>query len=141
VTLSPRTRILLAWTPAVLYTLLIWWLSSQVLDVAFMNRVPFQDKGVHFLEYGAMTFFIAFAHLYTWPARTVAGPLVAAAFTSALGLLDELHQGFVPGRFSDVYDLAADALGALICALSFMAGLRVLRALRRRNEGLAEPVA
>jgi VanZ family protein len=135
---SPRTRILLAWTPAVFYTLLIWWLSSQVLDVAFMNRVPFADKGVHFVEYGALTFFIAFAHLYTWPARTVAGPLVAAAFTTALGLLDELHQGFVPGRFSDIYDLLADGLGALIVALLFLAGRALLLLLSRRDQGLTD---
>jgi VanZ family protein len=124
---------MLAWTPAVLYTLLIWWLSSQVLDVAFMNRVPFADKGVHFVEYGALAFFIAFAHLYTWPARTIAGPLIAAAFTTALGLLDELHQGFVPGRFSDLYDLLADALGSLIAALAFLAVRALVRAIPPRS--------
>ncbi len=136
--LSPRLRIVLAWMPAVLYTLLIWWLSSQVVDIAFMNRVPFADKGVHFLEYGAMTFFIAFAHYYTWPARPVAGPLTAAAFTTALGLLDELHQGFVPGRFSDIYDLLADSLGALASALLFLAGCVALRALGRRGNTLVQ---
>jgi VanZ family protein len=124
---------MLAWTPAVLYTLLIWWLSSQVLDVAFMNRVPFADKGVHFVEYGALTFFIALAHLYTWPQRAIVGPLVAAAFTTALGLLDELHQGFVPGRFSDIFDLLADALGALIAALTFLAVRALIRAVRGRS--------
>jgi VanZ family protein len=138
---SPRTRILLAWTPAVAYTLLIWWLSSQVLDVAFMNRVPFADKGVHFVEYGALTFFIAFAHVYTWPERSLTGPLVAAAFTTALGLLDELHQGFVPGRFSDIYDLVADALGAAIAALLFLAARALLQALSRRDPALTDPTS
>jgi VanZ family protein len=135
----PRARILLAWTPAALYTLLIWWLSSQVLDTAFMAHVPFADKGVHFLEYGALAFFIAFAHFYTWPERALAGPLVAAAFTTALGLLDELHQGFVPGRFSDVYDLLADALGSLGAALVFLAGRALLLALTRREQALTDP--
>jgi VanZ family protein len=128
--MSPRTRIILAWTPAVLYTLLIWWLSSQVLNVAFMDRVPFQDKGVHFLEYGALSFFISFAHVRTWPEQPVTGPLLAAVFTTALGLVDELHQGFVPGRFSDIYDLLADGLGSLLAALAFLAlsfGWRTLR--------------
>lgn len=129
--LSARTSIVLAWLPACSYTLLIWWLSSQVLDVAFMNRVPFADKGVHFLEYGALAFFIAFAHQRTWPARRVSGPLFAAVVTSALGLVDELHQGFVPGRFSDVLDLAADALGSLVAVLVFVGLSFGIRALRR----------
>jgi VanZ family protein len=129
--LSPRTRIILAWLPATSYTLLIWWLSSQVLDIAFMNRVPFADKGVHFVEYGALAFFIAFAHVCTWPARPISGPLLAALVTVALGLVDELHQGFVPGRFSDIYDLAADALGSVVAVLAFLGLLAIRKAWRR----------
>lgn len=129
--LSPRTRIILAWLPASSYTLLIWWLSSQVLDIAFMNRVPFADKGVHFVEYGALAFFIAFAHVRTWPARRISGPLLAALVTMALGLVDELHQGFVPGRFSDIYDLAADALGSVVAVLLFLGLSALVRALKR----------
>lgn len=137
--MSSRTRIALAWTPAVLYTLLIWWLSSQVLDTAFMSRVPFADKGVHFMEYGAMTFFIAFAHRYTWPLRTWTGPLTAAVFTTALGLLDELHQGFVPGRFSDIYDLLADALGAGAATLLFLGASALLHARGALFERASQP--
>lgn len=132
--MSPRTRILLSWLPACGYTLLIWWLSSQTLDVAFMERVPFKDKGVHFIEYGVLAFFIAFAHAVTWPARHVSGPLMAAIATAALGLVDELHQGFVPGRFSDVYDLLADALGSLGASLLFLSGAYAWRAWRRRPQ-------
>ncbi|MDB4985936.1 MAG: hypothetical protein JWN04_1114, partial [Myxococcaceae bacterium] len=39
-----RRQILVAWLPVVSYTLLIWWLSSQVLDFAFLQRFPLQDK-------------------------------------------------------------------------------------------------
>ena len=42
----------------------------------------------------------------------LAGILVATVY----GATDELHQAFVPGRQSDVLDLAADAIGALAAA-------------------------
>jgi len=132
--LSPRQRILLAWLPAIAYTLLIWWLSSQAFELAFMQRVPLQDKGVHFLEYGALSFFIAHAVAVTWPGRETATFFTTGVATVALGLLDEMHQSFVPGRFSDVLDLVADTIGAIAAALFYVAGTYALRAVRRARE-------
>ena len=42
--------------------------------------------------------------------------LAAWAIASAYGATDELHQLFVPGRQADVFDLAADAIGAAAAA-------------------------
>lgn len=129
---NQRMRIVVAWLPAILYTLLIWWLSSQTLELALLERVPLQDKGVHFLEYGALGFFIAHAVTTTWPGRGI-GTLVSVIITVSLGLLDELHQAFVPGRSSDVLDLAADSAGALTAALLYAGIARLVR-------GKQEPV-
>jgi VanZ family protein len=129
--LSPRWRIAAAWLPAIAYTLLIWWLSSQALNITYIERVPFQDKGVHFLEYGALGFFLAHAVMVTWADRGLASHAVTVLMTVSLGLLDEVHQGFVPGRSSDVLDLAADAAGALAAVFAYAvvrAGLRALGA-------------
>jgi VanZ family protein len=135
--LKPRQRILIAWLPAVFYTLLIWWLSSQSLDLAFIQRVPLQDKGVHFLEYGALSFFIVHAVAVTWPGRGISSLITAVVATVGLGLLDELHQSFVPGRSSDVLDLVADAIGATAAVLVYALltyGYRALRRARGRPE-------
>jgi len=132
--LSPRQRILIAWLPAVAYTLLIWWLSSQAFELAFMQRVPLQDKGVHFLEYGALSFFIAHAMAVTWPGRDSSTFFTAVVATVALGLLDEMHQSFVPGRFSDVLDLVADTIGGLAAALLYTALTLGYRSVRRDRE-------
>lgn len=43
--------------------------------------------------------------------------LGAFIFTVVYGLLDEFHQRFVPGRTSDIYDVMADAGGALLFAV------------------------
>jgi len=132
--LKPRQRILIAWLPAVFYTLLIWWLSSQQLDLAFMRRVPLQDKGVHFLEYGALSFFIVHAIAVTWPGRGISTLLTAVVATIGLGLLDELHQSFVPGRSSDVLDLVADTIGATVAVLVYAGLTYGYRAMLRGRE-------
>jgi len=118
---SKADRVALAWLPAILYTGLIWWLSSQPLHIEGIERFPFQDKGVHFVEYGTLCLTLCFAVYRTWPGRGLRAPLAAAWMTTALGLLDELHQAFVPGRSSDARDLLADLLGALTFAFAYHA--------------------
>jgi VanZ like family len=133
-----RRRVLLAWLPVVLYTLLIWWLSSQQIDFAFLERVPLKDKGVHFLEYGALSFFNMHALSVTWPARGWRAVAAATVITTGLGILDELHQSFVPGRSSDVLDLVADVVGALAWGLIYAGVARAWHALRSRSATLAQ---
>lgn len=131
---SLHRRILLAWLPAIAYTLLIWWLSSQQLELEFIKHVPLRDKGVHFLEYGALCFFIAHAVTVTWPGRGLSGLATAVVATVALGLLDELHQSFVPGRASDLVDLIADTIGALAAAFCYGALMYWYQSSRRQRD-------
>jgi hypothetical protein len=104
-------RQMLFWLPVVTYTGLIWYLSSQTFDIP-LHRVPFRDKGVHFLEYGLLAFMMTRAVRVTWPDARY-GLVAAWWLTVSLGLTDEFHQAYVPGRSADIYDLAADSLGAL----------------------------
>ncbi len=125
-------RIALAWLPAALYLALIWWLSSQQL-VFPLDRIPWRDKGLHAIEYGVLGACFAEAVWITWhPLRTSARGLPAAIlawlFTAASGLLDELHQAYVPGRSADIRDLAADTLGAAVGVLLVFALRAILRA-------------
>ena len=136
---SRPLTVALAWLPVVSYTLLIWWLSSQVFQFELMDELPWRDKGVHFVEYGAMGFFIAHAIATTWPGRGIAGIVVSVLMTVMLGLLDELHQAFVPGRSSDVLDLVADGAGALVAVLFYAALARLVRGAQSERTDLIAP--
>jgi VanZ family protein len=98
---------------------LIWVLSSMRLEGLPVHRVPLKDKGVHFVEFGVLGFFAAHAVRHTWGHRPV-GRLIATAALIAFGwgVLDELHQAFVPGRNGDVRDIIADALGSVAGAVA-----------------------
>src|SRR6185369_16184649 len=58
---------------------------------------------------------------------------VAIAAAALYGVIDEIHQGFVPHRVSDPYDVASDTMGAAIaccwCAAVLTADARCRRAL------------
>jgi hypothetical protein len=74
------------------------WLPAWLPDV-----VPI-DKLVHAGIYGAL------AGLWAWALGT--RWWLCWVLATAFGALDEVHQGFVPGRSRDIQDLLADALGA-----------------------------
>jgi VanZ family protein len=129
----PRSSLLAAWLPPLLYCALIWWLSSQVLDIALIASVPLRDRGVHFLEYGALGLMVARAVQVTWGPLGMRGSMFAVLLSVALGLLDEFHQLFVPGRTGEILDLVAD--GAGVCVAVGMHALWTTRQLETPVSG------
>ncbi|GAB5541240.1 MAG: VanZ family protein [Sandaracinaceae bacterium] len=107
-------KVAFAWAPALFYMGLIWVLSSMELTALPIEDFPLRDKGVHMLEYGVLGFLVAHAARRTWPGRAPWRTFSVAVWITVLwGLLDEVHQAFVPGRSSEALDLVADTLGAL----------------------------
>lgn len=80
------------------------------------------DKLVHAAVFGLL------AALWYWARRGSDGAGRAASTATALavlwGALDEAHQSFVPGRTADLFDLLADAAGAVLAALACLAAAR-----------------
>ncbi|HLE33149.1 MAG TPA: VanZ family protein [Bacteroidota bacterium] len=56
----------------------------------------------------------AFFHQEKWLWLRENSMLAALIFAIAYGVLDEVHQNFVPHRVPDIYDAMADALGSLL---------------------------
>ena len=72
------------------------------------------DKPLHWLAYLGLAVLVVRALAGGLPRRiSLAVAAAAVAITITYGATDELHQLFVPGRTADVYDLMADAAGAL----------------------------
>lgn len=112
---SELRTIALAWSPAILYMAAIWAISSIAIPELPIARLPLRDKGIHALEYAGLALFVAHAALRTWPDRARARiAAVAVLIAGAWGVLDEIHQAFVPGRSADLADLLADVIGALL---------------------------
>jgi VanZ family protein len=122
-----------AWLPPALYCALIWWLSSQVLDFHLISHIWFRDRGVHAVEYFCMGLLIARAVQVTWGPQGMRGSMFAVLLSIALGLLDEFHQLFVPGRTGEIIDLLAD--GAGVCVAVGLHALWATRPLRTPVSG------
>jgi VanZ family protein len=125
-------RWLKAFGPAIAYMLLIWALSSLPIQVDF-SRVPLRDKGAHFVEYGTLSVLLTHALRSTTLRNPWAIWGAAVLITLTWGAIDEIHQAFVPGRFSDVGDLIADGCGAAVGSLVYL----LVRRQRERDARVA----
>ena len=79
----------------------------------------FSDKVAHLLVYFVLCGLTYRAIVYQnrFPMLKEWSVLSCLLITIAYGASDEFHQSFVPSRDASVYDLAADALGALLFLL------------------------
>ena len=101
--------------PVAIYMAAIFYVSSLTDPPVPANS----DKGLHWLAYLGLAVLVVRALVRGLPRRITAGVALAAiAITVGYGATDEVHQLFVPGRTGDVYDLMADAAGAVAGTVS-----------------------
>jgi VanZ family protein len=91
---------------------LLWVLSSQSSLPQPKSILGF-DKVEHFLAYAVLA---ATAGLWissgAWRQRGWGCLFLIAGIAAAYGVIDEVHQSFVPGRYCSPWDWLADVLGS-----------------------------
>ena len=109
-----------AWLPPLAWMGLIFFLSSRPVPEG-AEWIP------DWLTHGA-----AWAILAVLLARALEGSRVrhvavlAFVAATAYGVLDEIHQSYVPGRYPDAWDVVKDAVGALAGIAAWQLRLRRL---------------
>jgi VanZ family protein len=105
--------------PALLYYGLVFLLSSQS---SFPVQEPFSgfDKFVHGAEFGGLGLLLAFGFFKSLVEFSLPRNILLI-FSSGVGLgvMDEIHQSFIPGRSPDPWDAAVDALGIALGILLY----------------------
>ena len=107
---TPRFRALL---PALGWASIIFVLSSFPGSAYPATDLVNADKLVHIAIYGLLGGLCARGLLRGWALGPWPTLAVATLASTLYGVLDELHQWFVPGRNADWRDGVADAVGAL----------------------------
>jgi VanZ family protein len=91
--------------------------ASLIAGLFVLGRTPYAvglipspwDKLVHVLVFALLTLLLS----YTLGARAAR---LAVILALAVGIADEAHQMFLPGRSSDVTDFMADMFGVALAA-------------------------
>jgi len=80
----------------------------------------YQDKLYHLMEYGVFSVLLFFALLNSKKDFLRKNVLfISLLIGASFGILDELHQKFIPGRQADVLDFTADFVGVALIQLCF----------------------
>jgi VanZ family protein len=118
--MTPRARHLIRYQlPAIVWALVIFTASS--FPAAKLPRFVFKinDKLIHvsiFLVFGLFVY-RALELKVRRGSFELRRALLTVSAVAAYGILDELHQIFVPGRTPDIWDVAADTVGGILSAL------------------------
>jgi VanZ family protein len=122
------TKILLKF-PALFVTGAIWFLSSQSILPKPVSIFGF-DKLQHMAAYAVLS---AAVCLWFSPefrqSRPFRALLIAVLAGSVYGIIDEIHQYYVPNRDCNVWDWLADTIGAFLGA---GASLKTLKKIDKR---------
>ncbi len=109
--------------PAAGFYGLIFFLSSQS-DLGVDMPVRWGDKVPHALEFAVMGFLLQLGFSRVLLTSTRLKIVLTFLAGTVLGILDEFHQKFVPGRVCDVRDAAADAVGVVLGIAAYWYFLR-----------------
>lgn len=108
-------RIVLSIIPFI-YMALIWYMSSNpddlILDLPSSATDRFIKEALHLVEFAILyvLFVVALAANHK---LTAAASLTAAIIAGLYGIIDELHQSFVPARSATLIDVIKDIVGVL----------------------------
>ena len=98
----------------------LYWLFIFILTSIPGNQIPklfgVSDKIKHFGAYFVLAILLNFT-LYVqnrFPLLSKKSFYFAFLFTLMYGIIDEVHQIFIPGRSFDWWDLVADVVGSLL---------------------------
>jgi VanZ family protein len=89
------------WLLAFMHVGIIWAFSSRTGSEVGLPP-PF-DKAVHFFSFALLGFLFA---------KALNSPRLGFVLAALYGIIDELHQSFVPLRDANFWDWVADVLGA-----------------------------
>ncbi|MEE9431907.1 MAG: VanZ family protein [Melioribacteraceae bacterium] len=112
-----RTKVLVI--PLIIYWLIILIGTSLPAD-SFADTIELSDKVKHFVAYLGLAVILGMNLHFQERWKTVRNYYIIITFFICVsyGVVDELHQMFIPNRFAELLDWVADTLGALVGILS-----------------------
>jgi VanZ family protein len=96
------------------------WVMSSMPDNAVVELPNSKWDGIikdslHLIEFAILYVLLVFA-LLTIRGLTTRMNIILMIMASCYGLLDEIHQSFVPARSATVIDLVKDVIGVLVAS-------------------------
>jgi len=108
-----KRKVYFVYIPLIVYW--IFLLIATSLPTTDLPSIAISDKFKHFGAFFGLSILLALTLHYQNKFLLLKKYFLAAALiiTSLYGILDEIHQSFIPGRYNEFLDWVADSLGAI----------------------------
>jgi len=108
-----KRKVWLVYVPLIIYWIILF--TATTIPVQRLPSLGFSDKINHFVAYFILAVLLNLALIYQRKSKLLFEKAQIAAILICLfyGTVDELHQLLVPGRFAEVWDWIANALGSV----------------------------
>lgn len=108
-----KRKVWLVYVPLIIYWIILF--TATTIPVQRLPSLGFSDKINHFVAYFILAVLLNLALIYQRKSKLLFEKAQIAAILICLfyGTVDELHQMLVPGRFAEVWDWIANALGSV----------------------------
>lgn len=117
-----KRKIWLVYIPLTIYWLIL--LTATSLPVNRLPIIRLSDKLNHFIAYFGLAILLNLTLIYQRKSRLLfnRASLITIIICLFYGIVDELHQMFIPGRFADTMDWIADSSGTIfgVLVLNFL---------------------
>lgn len=118
--------------PALITMGISWYLSSGTLETVQLPSVS--DKIIHLVCFAGLGFFWTWwFKKKDWLHKPLKQILYVTLIVAAYGLVDEIHQYFVPGRYASALDWLADVAGGFLGGISGFVGAWLLQKINAKN--------
>jgi VanZ family protein len=103
----------LRWTLAAVYAASLFYVSSLPSEEIPLGMPYHMDKVAHAVAYALLALLVCRA----WRDPGTGSLVLIALLCAAYGVFNEMHQAYVPGRYTSAGDAVANAVGAFAMAL------------------------
>ncbi len=113
INLSGSKKFIYYWLPILIYCFLIF-IQSSYPSPESIPALPYIDKILHFVAYAILGVLFFRAYRTQRFKENINWMIVLSILSSSLyGLIDEVHQYFVPYRDAEIIDFFADVAGSI----------------------------
>lgn len=123
-----KNRIKVLIIPLILYWIILF-IGTTLPSDHLSYVVDLSDKLKHFIAYFGLSFLLSlnFHFQEKWKKLALYSFISALVIASVYGMLDEIHQMWVPNRSAEFYDWIADFLGSIIGVLLAFIFVRTIK--------------
>ena len=104
------------WIPVFLYMLLIFYMSS--LEAKELPAVQIDLSPIHILEFFILSYLV-FRAISNEKLKTLHIFILTILISTMYGIIDEMHQLFVPGRYFSIFDIIFNFIGSSLILFKF----------------------